>query len=186
MNERGERRRWQRVVDELVLPEPFDLQVLSAQVSSRTGRPIRLMPHQGHGQAPCGLLVRTDVRDYVFYETATSPVHQRQNIFHEFGHLLADHDPVDADPSEDGGGVRALLPDLNPAVVARVLNRGGYDHVREREAELIASLLGLKVEAALSCAASVTFQHTKRPETGLATSDVALERMAVLFGRDGT
>jgi len=97
-------------------------------------------------------------------------VHQRQNIFHEFGHLLADHDPVDADPTVAGVGVQALLPDLDPAVVARVLSRGGYDHAleREREAELIASLLGLRVEAALtrSAPAPVTLADSLRTDAG--------------------
>jgi len=100
------------------------------------------------------------------------------------GGFEALRDPGEPDPAVAGVGVRALLPDLDPAVVVRVLSRGGYDHAREREAELIASLLGLLVEAALTRPAPVTPAHPGRTGPGPAT-DAALASLTVLFGRDG-
>jgi len=176
VRDRQARRQWQALVDGLALPDPFDLAQFCKQFEQGTGRPIVLMPRDSErdGPAPCGLLARTDDRDYVFYETATSRVHLRQNIFHELGHLLADHAPMTTAVGAEDPGLRTLLPHLDPAVVRRVLARGGYDRQIEREAEVIGSLLGLRVEASL--------RGRTRPQ---ASGDPALDRMAVIFGRDG-
>ena len=175
MRDRQARRQWQALVDGLALPDPFDLAQFCKQFEQGTGRPIVLMPRDSErdGPAPCGLLARTDDRDYVFYETATSRVHLRQNIFHELGHLLADHAPMTPVVGAQDPGLLTLLPQLDPTMVRRVLARGGYDRQIEREAELIGSLLGLRVEASLR-------GHARPAPSG----DPALDRMAVIFGRD--
>ena len=167
---RRQRRQWQHIVRQLELPVPFSLDVFCAQIGRTTGRALVLVPRDSrvHGPAPCGLLVRTEAIDHLFYESATSELHRRQNVFHEIGHLLADHTPVPELPAA-AVWVQMLLPDLDPAMIQAVLTRGGYQHAMEREAETIASLLGLRVDAVVG-----------RPPD----ADPSLRRMAVIFGHD--
>jgi hypothetical protein len=55
--------------------------------------------------------------------------------------LLFNHRAIALDDG-DGGGLSALLPDLNVRTVQRLLGRTSYATVEEQEAELCASLLG--------------------------------------------
>ncbi len=168
--DRRQRRYWQQVVRDLELPAPFDLELFCTQIGRQSGRTLVLVPRDSrqHGPAPCGLLVRTKTVDHLFYETATSELHRRQNVFHEIGHLLADHAPVQQAPGT-AAGVQHLLPDMDPAMIQAVLARGGYQHAMEREAETIATLLGLRVDAVA---------HRRHD------ADPSLRRMAVMFGHD--
>jgi len=81
--------------------------------------------------------------DYVFYEAETSQLHREHIILHELGHLLCEHQPTEVLDEEV---VAQLLPDLNPAVVYRVLGRTTYTAIEEQEAEMLASLVRGRVE----------------------------------------
>ncbi len=137
MGLRDVRRRCERVLGSIDLPEPFDANAFCEAVATKRGRPIRMVP-QERMVGPCGVLVSMQDADYVFFEAATSPVHQDHIIAHELGHLLCEHVPKDR-LGEDV--LRALMPDLDPAMVRRALARTSYDVAEEREAEMIASLV---------------------------------------------
>jgi hypothetical protein len=136
--DRALRRRCQAVVDGLELPEPFDIVELTRRLGERRGRPIHLLPMRVGSTPVCGLWLSTRDFDAIVYEADTSPVHQEHIIAHELGHLLSRH-PAGAALSDDVA--RVLLPDLDPALIRRALNRGHYSTAEEREAEMIASLI---------------------------------------------
>jgi hypothetical protein len=119
------------------MPVPFDARVLCEKVAARRGRPIRLVPMDGL-TGVCGLWVATATTDLIFYEQVTTPPHQEHIILHELSHVLCDHHHSSA---ALGSQVDELLPNLDPAMVHRVLGRAGYSSEEEREAELLASLI---------------------------------------------
>lgn len=129
------RRRCAAIVRDLPLPVPFDARKLCEAIAARRGRPIRLLPIDGL-TGVCGLWVATETSDLIFYERVTTPPHQEHIILHELSHLLCDHNRGSA-----ALGVAELLPDLDPAMVRRVLGRAGYTSEEEREAELLASMI---------------------------------------------
>jgi hypothetical protein len=93
----------------------------------------------------CGLWIATDSADLIAYEQHTSAPHQDHIVLHEIGHVLCDHFPATLSTAEQA---QLLLPDLDSAMVRRVLGRSGYSSVEEREAEFLASLLGQRTRPA--------------------------------------
>ena len=134
---RGIRRTVEARVGSLDIPKPFDIAVLCTRLSARRGREIRLRP-QVMGAGPCGLWADVAGVDYIVYEMETTQLHQDQIILHEVGHLLAAHH---SEPLSDQDCISLLMPDLDPAMVRRVLGRHGYTSEEEQEAELLASLV---------------------------------------------
>ncbi|MFJ9776795.1 ParH-like protein [Kitasatospora sp. NPDC101157] len=124
------------MAEQLELPRPFDPVALLEQLAVRRGRPIELLPVPARPHAPCGLLVSTLEADYILYAADTGALHQRHILVHEIAHLLLDHAG-----SAPLAPAAALLPNLSPALVQRVLGRTSYDEPQEREAELLASLI---------------------------------------------
>ncbi|HWG97799.1 MAG TPA: hypothetical protein VNV66_00375 [Pilimelia sp.] len=133
------RRYCERRLEGVPIPVPFDLGEFCAGVARRRGRRLWLrgVPHLGTA-APCGLWIATGTADYVFYDPGTSRLHAEHIVLHELGHMLCGHSVA----TEVGRSVlSALVPDLDPAAVARVLGRVSYTTAQEREAELTASLI---------------------------------------------
>ena len=127
------------LVAELDLPEPFELEEFCLRVGRRRGKPLMLMPTpMAMGGGLCGLWLGTATRDYVFYETDTSPLHQQHIVFHEIGHILRQHSPKRIFGLDVA---RALAPSVEPGEVQRVLGRDTYGDDDEYEAELIATLI---------------------------------------------
>lgn len=107
-------------------------------LARQRGRRIELVPMSVNTSAPCGVLAATDQADYVFYTTETSALHQEHILLHEIGHLLCGH----AGSAElDAVVPSALMPNLSPELIRRVLGRTTYAEEQEREAELVASLI---------------------------------------------
>ena len=131
------RRRCERRLRSLELPVPFDAHAFSADLASRRGRPIYLHPIASR-DGPWGLWVATPSADFIFFEEATSPLHQQHIILHELSHLVCDHTPL---PVTDPALHELLLPNLAPGAIQRVLRRVAYSNEDEREAELLASLI---------------------------------------------
>lgn len=134
------RRRCDELICALGLPEPIEVSSLIAHVSQIRSRPIVLHPMPGLSEpgAPCGVWLATDYTDHIFYETVTSTYHQTQIVLHDMGHVISN------DPPREGEYeylTRRLLPNLDPAMVKRVLMRGGFNHPEEDRAEMIASLI---------------------------------------------
>ncbi len=153
---RALRRRCEQVVAEIDIPEPFDLQALCEIVGRRRGRRLRVAHQQlGAGRGtPCGMWISLADEDIIVIEQNTSSLHQEQIGLHEIGHILCDHGrrqeapgvPVDA-AAPGRAEVHQLMPDLDPAMIRRVLGRSSYDLPQEREAEMVATLLGEAVRA---------------------------------------
>lgn len=82
------RRRCVELVDRLMIPTPFDIEVLCEQLGRERGRPIRLLPMDLPAGTPSGLLVAMGDADYVLYEQRTAPMHRNLIVLHEVGHAL--------------------------------------------------------------------------------------------------
>ncbi|WP_374984791.1 hypothetical protein [Streptomyces fradiae] len=134
------RRRCRPLLDQLVLPRPFSLEPLCAQLSASRGRPLHLhpLPIQAAAAGACGLWLATDTDDHIFYEQRTARPHQEHIVLHEIGHMLFGHHTVEAGPA---GLPRGLLDDLSPRLVRRVLGRTDYSTRQEQEAEMLATLI---------------------------------------------
>ena len=120
------------------VPRPFSIEALRAQVAASRGRELHLhpLPYPGAADLPCGLWVSTAAADHVFHARGASALHQQNIILHEIGHMLCDHTLA-----HDDSGLTALLGDLDPAVVRRVLLRTRYSTPEEQEAEMVAALI---------------------------------------------
>lgn len=126
------------------LPETFDFETLRALVERRRGRQLRLasMPAPLTQQAPYGMWVSLLDEDVIFVDQRTSALHQNQIALHEIAHIMCGHDGAAALHVDDFG---QLLPNLDHAMVKRVLGRASYGYPQEREAELVATLLGTRL-----------------------------------------
>jgi len=128
------RRRCERRLRGVRIPQPFDLDAFCREVEARRGRRLLRRPVPGlSAHAPCGLWIGTPQADHVFYDAGTSPLHAEHIVLHELAHILSGH-TLDA-------SVGALFPDIDPATVTRMLGRVAYTTVQEREAEMMASLI---------------------------------------------
>ena len=133
------RRRCEKRLRGVRVPQPFDLDAFCGEVAAHRGRPLlrRAVPGLS-SHAPCGLWIGTPEADHVFYDPGTSPLHAEHIVLHELAHILSGHH---LDTS-----LAALFPDLDPGAVTRalgvrVLGRVAYTTVQEREAEMMASLI---------------------------------------------
>jgi hypothetical protein len=131
------RRRCEHVLDGVDIPDPFDVDTFASTIAGRRQRPLHLLPKQTP-VGPCGVWLAMPEADYVFYENGTSAVHREHIILHELGHLLGEHE---AHETIDDDVLRELFPQLDPAMVRRVLGRTSYSAAEEQEAEMIASMV---------------------------------------------
>lgn len=121
------------------IPQPFDLSAFCRSVAARRGRSLHLHPLPAQAaEGACGVWLATDRADHVFYAAGTGPLHQQHIILHELGHILCDH----VTPGLTADDATALLlPDLDPATVARVLRRTSYTAPQEQVAEMLATMI---------------------------------------------
>ncbi len=130
------RRRCERRLRGIRIPEPFDLDAFCREVELHRGRRLLRRPVPGlSAGAPCGLWIGTDRADHVFYDPGTSPLHAEHIVLHELAHILSEH------TLGQDGSLAQLFPDLDPATVSRMLGRVAYTNAQEREAEMMASLI---------------------------------------------
>ncbi|MEV4134892.1 hypothetical protein AB0J72_22295 [Dactylosporangium sp. NPDC049742] len=129
-----------RMLAGLDVPDPFDLRAFCASVAAARGRDLHLhqLPAAGVDGTACGLWLATDKADHVFYAAGAGWLHQQHIILHEIGHILCDHVAPEPEPEDV---TALLLPDLDPATVARVLRRSSYSAPQEQVAEMIATML---------------------------------------------
>lgn len=132
------RKRCEARLRDLAIESPFDLDAFCRSLEGRRGRPICLVPIPSLG-GPYGLWVASPSADYIFYERDTGASHQQHIILHELSHLLCDHRLVQGAAAAP---LHSLFPDLQPEMVRRALARAAYSTDDEREAELLASLIG--------------------------------------------
>ena len=134
-------------LDNIDLPCPFSIEAFCSQLEKQRNRPLLLhpMPDGLRFSEVCGVWVATEDEDYIFYESQTSRVHQEHIILHEIGHVLFGHGVQGGDESHAlSEGMEALLPDLFPHNISRFFGRTNYTTRQEREAEMLASLIGVR------------------------------------------
>ncbi|MGW3951844.1 toxin [Streptomyces sp. NPDC004752] len=127
----------------LDIPVLPDMAAVCDVVGRRTGRPLHLLPVELHATGVFGIWLRAEDADYIAYERHTSTAHQSHIIAHELSHMLCDHH---GDGSTENPPVE-LFADLDPSLVKGMLMRCGYTQEAEQEAEVMASLLLLSLNA---------------------------------------
>lgn len=141
MTHNGLRRRLERQLRglDVSIPAPFNVEGLCANLARSRGRPIHLLPWDTTAATvPCGLWVSTNRADYIVYAEAATGILRSHIILHEVAHLLLGHAGA-----VDLSDAAALFEVLDPSVVRRVLARTNtYDAIEEREAEVLASIIG--------------------------------------------
>lgn len=142
MRDRFVRRECRRFVRALDLPRVVSsIRDLLPFVEECSGRRIILSPAPPGCEAdgPCGMWLRTNDVDYVFYRATTSRQHQDHIIAHELAHILRGH-KNSALPQPVPVAER-LVHRIDPSTVRMLLGRTEYTYRDEYEAELIASEL---------------------------------------------
>jgi hypothetical protein len=124
------------------MPRPFSIEALCEQIARYRARRLYLhaLPYTSVPELPCGVWIATPQADHVFHARGASFLHQRNIILHEMGHMLWDHSGG-GQGDHAGTGLAALLTDLDPAVVGRILLRTRYSSRQEEEAEMVAALI---------------------------------------------
>lgn len=127
-----------RALTALGLSARFTVADLGEALAHHRGRPLRLRPVPLPAQGLTGGLLVTDDIDFIAFQQDTTRLHQDHIVCHEFGHILAGHQMIDV---RGLNAARLLAPNIDPAVVRRLLNRVSFADRQEREAEDIAEVL---------------------------------------------
>jgi hypothetical protein len=140
VNLRRIRRQYRELVDGLDIPNPWSVPELCDRLATRRGRPIRLSAVSMPFGSPAAQWYLGATEDLILYERDTSPWHQDQLILHEVIHMISGHDAVAMRIDEDV--LQLLMPNLDPALVKRVLSRGNeHPDAVEAEIDAIAGLI---------------------------------------------
>ena len=160
----------QNFVDDMLarvgLVPPWSVDEFRRWLEKDLGVAIELRPYaQGSPRqaAECGLLVIRGDEVSVWYDSARSERHQRQQIFHEFAHLLCRHDQRLPLLAAIKTGEHALTAGLPKELIDRALSGMSIDVPAstpmriESEAELLGTKLAVE-----SVPITADGQHTKR------------------------
>lgn len=81
------------VVDQLLIPQPFDLEAFCEAIAAQRGRPLVLLPLDGppDPELPCGIWLGLDVADIIFYDASAAEILKLQIVLHEISHMLLGH-----------------------------------------------------------------------------------------------
>ncbi len=123
----------------VAIPAPFSVEALCTNVSRHQDRPVRLVELDLSTDVGCGRWIATDEADYICVDRAASTPLREHIVLHEVAHILCGHRGI-------LGPVLNEFKHLDPATVRRVLGRTVYDDAEEREAELLASEIGSRLE----------------------------------------
>lgn len=126
------------VLDDLDLPDPFDVEELLARVSEKRGKPIHLHAFSGiaSDELPCGAWIATDKADHILVEESTSPLHRDHIVLHEVSHMLLGHTPRQT--------LSRAFHHLDAELVTGVLGRTSYETEEERSAETLAGFIATR------------------------------------------
>lgn len=84
-----------------------------------------------------GVWIAGSEQDYVFVHAHTAPLHRSAILAHEFWHILNN----DNSPDDQLRRVASrLLPDIDPAMIARIAGRSVFTDEAEQRAELFATV----------------------------------------------
>lgn len=141
---RTTKRRVQRLVDDLAVPDPYGIDALVEQAADARDRDITVVSTR----MPTGLSgawVQTPERDFVFCEQDTSALHREHIVLHELGHMLCGHRPLWSVEEELAVLLATDVPGLTSEAVRHMLGRSRPSSPVEAEAELFAWLVRQKV-----------------------------------------
>jgi hypothetical protein len=125
---------------DITVPSPFDIDDFVSVVSSARGRPIRIVALDFPPRAgSCGAWVASANADYVCVDRHVPPLLREHIILHELSHIICDHSGTPTAEQLTQYGL------LDPSIVRRMLERSLYDSAEEREAELLASEIGSRI-----------------------------------------
>lgn len=124
------------LLDQIEIPDPFDIEQFADIVGQHRGRPVQLRPIL-NAEPPAYCVPKAEA-DVVCYDAGTGNFHRDHLVLHELGHLLFEHDPL----AFWDGEAPELLPDLDIDVIrSRMFARATFDCPSEQEAELFATLV---------------------------------------------
>lgn len=136
----------EKVLRRVPLVPPWTVAEFSAWIEQEYSRAVVLRPWSDDGRehgGRCGLLVVTADTFFVSYNGERSPRHQRQQIFHEIGHILCGHTDESGSFVGPLPGENPLTEGIDPAMIQHVLHRGAFDSDEERAAELVGTQLAV-------------------------------------------
>lgn len=136
--------RLEEVLSQIPVVPPWTVDEFCSWIEDRYDRKVVLSPWQT--EAPnagepgsCGLLWVTRDAFIINYDDTRSERNQRQQIFHEIGHILCDHQGGEWNPTS----MAALADGLDLQMVERVLHRSVFDTEEETAAELVGTRLAV-------------------------------------------
>lgn len=134
-----EESRLRSILDGIPLTPPWTVGEFTAYLSKRLGKRIVLDPWRVHvpSASRCGALWVTERELVVKYDPARSARGQRQEIMHEFSHVLLEHR---GDSQFDVTG-SLLAEGLDPRFVREILHRTHFDSDTEHDAEWLGTHL---------------------------------------------
>ncbi|PCG82285.1 hypothetical protein CIB93_30720 [Streptomyces sp. WZ.A104] len=163
------------IADQLVIPQPFNLEAFCDGIAEQRGRPLILLPLDGPPDPalPCGIWLGLDVADLVFYDAVAAEILKVQIVLHEISHMLLGHVAPELDladqPSE---GELALASEHFQRLLART--HGGISGIDRPDLPVAAII---RAEAA-RIRAMATMTEAIDEELGL-----DFDRIAHLMGR---
>jgi hypothetical protein len=126
------------ILAELDVPTPFDVKTFCDSLERTHGFRVTLVPVRNGISQPCGLRAHLDGVHHIFHDHADSADRRDHAALHVIAHLLLGHT---AAPVITDAFTARVMPDLDPAMVRRVLGHGTYTQAEEAEADLLARLI---------------------------------------------
>jgi hypothetical protein len=127
-----------RKLAELDVPVPFDVAAFCEGLARTHGFQVTLVPVRHDVSQPCGLRAQLDGVHHIFHDRADTADRRDHAALHVISHLLLGHT---AAPVITDAFAARTMPDLDPAMVRRVLGHSTYTDAEEAEADLLAKLI---------------------------------------------
>ncbi|MBM4532455.1 ImmA/IrrE family metallo-endopeptidase [Rhodococcus hoagii] len=130
------------VLARVPLQPPWTVGEFLTWLEEDTGRTVELVPWTGSAFEPdnrCGLLLGGPNRYVIRYDATRSVRHQRQQIFHEVGHVLCQQRIRE----KFRPTASVLTEGLNLAGIEYMMQRSTFDSPTEAEAELVGTQLAV-------------------------------------------
>lgn len=147
--------RWARrgrvedVLSQIPLTTPWTVGEFLDWMSEHTDREVVLSPWstaRTEFGGRCGLVLGSADRYIIKYDLDHSVRHQRQQIFHECGHILCQHKGEPFRPTAS-----ILTEGIDVSAIEFMMNRDTFDTPTEAEAELVGTQLAVRSCGPVDC-----------------------------------